>query len=618
MNKICVLIFISFAINTLFGTSPLFGNTDDIVLDELERSILRFEYARAIELFDSIKQNEFNFDSKQKLRKLWLEASFYYRNHIYDKSFEVVRELQTTAEFYRDTFYLGRALYRKGTIYSNIGKADNYLDYIGRAKVIALEASDYTTQARCKMGELNRIFVLNSETFEYLDKGYTQCFELVKDLEGDYAYDTQLAILFNQFEVYQKYEVDYLELIQSILSLSKLAQRQDTYAGGMFRMHKYYLTKKDTVNVMSALNTAYDIAYKIDDNIILSEVSEALSKMYKSLNKQGLALEYAMKVIKFNNAKEGFFIKSSQNALSRYSEITELSTENKKLLELNELAAINMDQLRKMNLGIGLFGLFLLLSGLFWLQQYKVKNKNRLIMAEQSAQIWNERFMSAEKDRKMDLLTSFQEGQEIIKDRIATVLHDKIAGGIAGIKLFLSNEKTLLKEDIKPILDQLDVLYDYSRNLSHFYYDPIPENESFCDLIKKKAEQSMYNTGIQLECILFPEEKINKLSTLIKSEVLRYVSELIRNMEVHSQASIGEITLTLQEDGLYIIVVDNGVGKVKKEAGGEGIGIQLIRKKLALLEGDMEISSHEQKGYTCIIFIPSKIILNTEQTKSHA
>lgn len=236
-------------------------------------------------------------------------------------------------------------------------------------------------------------------------------------------------------------------------------------------------------------------------------------------------------------------------------------------------------------------------------------------MAEQEAQLWNERFISTEKDKKLKILTSFQQGQEIIRDRIAMVLHDKIAGGIAGTKLLLSNEKLISQEKIEPILNQLDELYDYSRNLSHFYYDPVPEDAEFCELIEKKIQQSSYNTGIDIKCLLFPKNKINNLANLIKTEVYRYISELIRNMEIHSKASSGEVSLTYREDGLYIIVSDNGIGKSKQADNQDGIGLQIILKRLALLNGDFEINAEVNKGYSCSIFIPEEALKNITQIK---
>jgi len=608
-----ILIFIILWPGSYMLSQTLYANGYDHLLDDLEQSVMRSDYDTVSRLIDSLEESQLEISTSQHLRKLWLIASHYYSHRALDKSFELVKELHSMAEANNDSMYIARALYRTGTLFYHIGNRDKYHEYIGKAEGISLSVGDIIIHARCKMGRLNTATFVSCDDFDPLQAGYLECYDLVKDLKGAEAFDTQLAILFNLFGAYDLHGKEYLGILHRILDLSKKANREDTYAGGLFRLYKYNLINKDTSSALKSLETAYDVAFKIKDHTILTDLCMSLAQLYKDLGKHDKAYDFAMKVYHFSKVRENQFVKSGQNALSRYNEITDLSTENKKLVELNESAIIDMQQLRKMNIGIGLFGLSLILSGLFWVQQYKLKNKNKLIMAEQQAQIWNERFISAEKDKKMELLTSFQEGQEIIKDRIAMVLHDKIAGGIAGIKLFLSNEPAIQTEKISPILGQLDELYDYSRNLSHFYYDPLPENVPFCDLIKKRAQKSSYNTGIQLECILYPEEKINDLPPLIKTEVLRYISELIRNVEVHSKATVGEITLTLQEEGLYITVVDNGVGKLNKNEGQEGIGIQIIRKRLTLLDGDIEISSQERKGYTCIIFIPNKVILNIDQ-----
>ncbi len=597
--------------------TPIFANANDAFLDEIERSILRLEYDGIHNYLDSLEIIKSEFRPDQELRSLWLLASYYYKNRIFDRSFELVNELRKKAEINNDSLYIGLALYRTGTIYSDIGQREMYLDYIGRAKGIATSTGDLNTQARCTMGAYNVLLAKREIGFEALKNGYGACFDLIKNLKGDYAYDTQLAILFNLFEAYEKYDRDYYQVIKDILSLSQKAQRKDTYAAGMYRLHKYHILKKDTISALNALEEAQIFASKINNNVILYELSFAFARIYKDRNLPDKAFDFAMKANTYNKLTTEGLDQAGRNALSRYIEIDELSSKNKELIQSNILASINNSNLKKINQGIAVFAAFLLSSFFFWVQQYKQKNKNKLIMAEQQAQLWSARFNSAEKDKQMDLLTSFQEGQEIIRNRIAMVLHDKIAGGIAGVKLFLSNDPALPKSKISPILEQLDDLYDYSRNLSHFYYDPLPADIEFCDLVKKKIHQSSYNTGMQLECILYPEEKINSLSPLIKTEILRYISELIRNIEIHSKATQGELTITLQEDGLYVTVVDNGVGKSSDNLNSEGIGLQIIKKRLALLNGEIEISSQLTKGYTCIIFIPKEIINNTEHAKTY-
>ena len=590
------------------------ANSIDSILNIFEQSILHYDVESSLKLMDQIDALEILENSQHHLRNLWLNSSYYYHTGHIDKSFEIVKELKNLADFNSDSIYIERALYRTGTLLFSIGKTDLYLDYIRKAKNMAFEIGDTIIYARCGMGELN-IKHHQSDDFEEMKGSYLQYFKLVENIKSDEAYDTQLALLFNLNLVYKKHQADFSEFYNKIFSISNIAKRQDTYAGALHRMHSDYLVKKDTAKALKILYEAYDISAKIKENSLLSIISSELSKIYHVQNNIDKAYEFALKTNKFSQARAELYRKSANNALSKYNEFNDLIFENKKLLKNNELAETNVKNLRMINWGIGAFVVFGLLGGYFLFNQTQIKNHNKIIMAKQEAQLWNERFISGEKDKKMKILNSFQQGQEIIRDRIASVLHDKIAGGLAGTKLLLSNEKLISKEIIKPILNQLDELYDYSRNLSHFYYDPIPEDIEFCELIQKKVKQSSYNTGISIQCILFPNNKINSLAPLIKTEVYRYISELIRNMEIHSKATTGEVSITYREDGLYIIVTDNGVGKSNQAESQDGIGLQIILKRLALLNGNFEINAEYKKGYSCSIFIPEEALNNITQTK---
>lgn len=596
--------------------SNISASSIDSLLNKYEQGILRFDIERSFKLLGEIEALDIKENSNRHLRQLWLNSSYYYQTGHIDRSFEIVKELKNLAEANQDSMYLARALYRTGTLLFNIGKTDLYLEYIGKAKDIAKNVGDTIIYARSGMGELN-IQNMRSSNFEELKKSYLEYFKMAEKLESDEAYDTQLALLFNLNSVYQKHQKDFTEYYEKIFSISNIAKRQDTYAGALHRLHIDYLLKKDTTKAINVLYQAYDLSFEVKENRLLSIISADLSKIYHVQNNIEKAYEYALKTNEYSQARENLYRKSANNALSKYNEISDLSFENKQLIKTNELAAINVKNLQMINWGIGAFVFFGLLGGYFLFTQIQIKNNNKIIMAKQEAQLWNERYISGEKDKKLKILTSFQQGQEIIRDRIASVLHDKIAGGLAGTKLLLSNENIISQEKIKPILNQLDELYDYSRNLSHFYYDPVPEEIEFCELIQKKIKQSSYNTGIDIQCILFPRNKINALAPLIKTEVYRYLSELIRNMEIHSKATAGELSITYREDGLYIIVTDNGIGKSSQAESQDGIGLQIILKRLALLNGDFEINAEEKKGYSCSIFIPEEAMNNITQTKVH-
>ncbi|MCY1247362.1 hypothetical protein D9M72_606830 [compost metagenome] len=73
----------------------------------------------------------------------------------------------------------------------------------------------------------------------------------------------------------------------------------------------------------------------------------------------------------------------------------------------------------------------------------------------------------------------------------------------------------------------------------------------------------------------------------------------------HAQASSLDIQLTKDEEGINVMIEDNGIGfntgQLEKL---DGMGLKNIRTRTAYLKGTVDFSSHPGKGTLVSIFIP--------------
>lgn len=99
--------------------------------------------------------------------------------------------------------------------------------------------------------------------------------------------------------------------------------------------------------------------------------------------------------------------------------------------------------------------------------------------------------------------------------------------------------------------------------------------------------------------------QVDALPSLVQLQVYRIIQELVRNAEKHGQASEITVQLTQHLHHLNILVADNGVGFEPTEVQ-EGLGLQSLKNRVRLLNGNIYIDSQPQAGSSISLDIPFK------------
>ncbi|MCF6335683.1 MAG: hypothetical protein L3J12_08070, partial [Spirochaetales bacterium] len=92
-----------------------------------------------------------------------------------------------------------------------------------------------------------------------------------------------------------------------------------------------------------------------------------------------------------------------------------------------------------------------------------------------------------------------------------------------------------------------------------------------------------------------------KLNTQIEEFIYRIVQEGISNVIRHSYPNKIEINLTYQEDGLNLLIINDGV---KQEEIDPGFGLSHIKEKIEELSGLFQYYINSEKEFILRIFIP--------------
>ncbi|WP_304233159.1 7TM-DISM domain-containing protein [Jiulongibacter sediminis] len=220
------------------------------------------------------------------------------------------------------------------------------------------------------------------------------------------------------------------------------------------------------------------------------------------------------------------------------------------------------------------------------------------------ALIYRERFLSKIveqklKDTELQLANAYIEIQETEQKRIARDLHDDLGGTLSTLKRKVFDKLLHLTSDE----DQLELTQlaqragDDLRRISHALMPPNFERTGLVDSIRELIK---FNKGPGRN-FKFGEHG-NRVELPAKSalHVYRIFSEILQNINKHSNATEVHVQLVWSAEELSLIVEDDGSQFVDNE---EGLGMKNMRMRADYLNGKLNFDSNKS-GSTIILDVP--------------
>lgn len=203
--------------------------------------------------------------------------------------------------------------------------------------------------------------------------------------------------------------------------------------------------------------------------------------------------------------------------------------------------------------------------------------------------------------------------QEKEREELGKELHDNINQILASTKLYLelarSGNQQLLPDAISKSYDNINLAIGEIRRLSKQLVKPALDT-SLTDALKDMTEELQAITPIKISFIssLFNEDAVDENIRLM---IYRVVQEQLNNILKHAAASRVQISLKTDEDNVYLLIQDNGIGfDMSKKA--KGIGLRNIDHRVKFHKG--VVSIHSKPGAGCAIEI--SVPLNAEELSS--
>ena len=365
-------------------------------------------------------------------------------------------------------------------------------------------------------------------------------------------------------------------------NLSSIYYEQNTYHQSIFYGLKALeiAKRKEQFNEMAKIYTPLFLSYKA-----IGKYDSAL--YYHEIMTRANDSIYNIK--KYNSTEH---VKREIESAEKQGQIELLQSEGKR----NKIYLLS---------ATGAFLSFLLIAFLFIVN---IKRKKEL--AENQQKLEEQKVLTLIQEQEINAVNSMVKGQEKERQKIADELHDNLGSSLATLKVHIENllnneklDKTGRKEILQKSCELLDETYQQVRGMAHMKSTSIVAQKGLVLALEKLSEQISSKGNVDVHIDVFGFEKItdNPLKILLYNTI----QELLTNAIKHGKASKINIQILLYEDGLNVLVEDNGRGFDYSEKTLEnGMGLFNIKNKIEQMNGTFDVDSKLGHGTTININIP--------------
>jgi PAS domain S-box-containing protein len=187
-------------------------------------------------------------------------------------------------------------------------------------------------------------------------------------------------------------------------------------------------------------------------------------------------------------------------------------------------------------------------------------------------------------------------------------LHDGLGQLLTGISFMIKSVESKIKTsgtgEIKEMTEVRDLVKEatvHCRQLSRGLSPITIESDSLNRALDQLASST--REVFNISCELSISKGINISDAFVTTQLYRIAQEAVNNCVKHSCAASIMISLVNDEDGIHLIIKDDGVG-FNDDYRGKGLGLHIMGYRADLINGHYTIKSDEGKGTLVQIDLP--------------
>jgi signal transduction histidine kinase len=223
----------------------------------------------------------------------------------------------------------------------------------------------------------------------------------------------------------------------------------------------------------------------------------------------------------------------------------------------------------------------------------------------------NEASLRTSYARIQDLAGRLITAQEAERSRIARDLHDDVNQQLAGFSIALSGVKRRLQqsgdatvqEELTRLQQRTIDLANVIRDLSHELHPGVLQHVGLVAALKGHCAE--FGRQHAIEVTFSAAGGLDGIPHDVALCLYRVAQEALRNVAVHAHAGKAQVTLRSTEDGLELVIADDGQGFDLAEARSvEGLGLISLDERVRLIGGSLAIDTELQHGTEIRVRVP--------------
>ena len=207
--------------------------------------------------------------------------------------------------------------------------------------------------------------------------------------------------------------------------------------------------------------------------------------------------------------------------------------------------------------------------------------------------------------------------QEEERKRIAREIHDGPAQSLAGLVIKAEICNKLLDIDTDKARVELHELRECTResikDIRKIIYNLRPtaiDDLGLIPSLERYIENFENETKIPIDFTIFSKNDLNLNDSIKNLSIFRIIQEALNNIAKHSKATNVKVNINIDEENIYLDIMDNGIGfdleSVKSESREDrGFGLLNIEERVKLLRGNLIIETEKGKGTLIKVQIPT-------------
>jgi two-component system NarL family sensor kinase len=252
-----------------------------------------------------------------------------------------------------------------------------------------------------------------------------------------------------------------------------------------------------------------------------------------------------------------------------------------------------------------IISLIIIISLLYWLSFYKLKQKNLRLKLSQTELLQNQNIEKIKSESQIRILNATIDAKESERKEIAETLHDSVSALLSSANLHLIAVKVKFKEDIPTeIIKTQKIISEASlqiRDLSHTLVSAVLLKFGLNFALKDMASKYS-NSALHIEIDI---DDLRRYHQNFEIKVHNIIQEFVNNILKHSKAQNAFIKFYEENNRICFQISDNGIGFDKmKIFNKDGLGLNQIDARIQIMDGEFLVESTIGEGTKISVELP--------------